>query len=80
MFNYNKTIIKGLRILVSKPPMDDQYYVHYEFTGTNWRESAKFVLPNYIGQQNVKIQTLHQFSSVKDNIWVYNEGIFVCDL
>ncbi len=80
MFNYNKNIIKGLRILVSKPPMDDQYYVHYEFTGSNWRESAKSVLPNYIGQQNVKIQTLHPFSSVKDDIWVYNEAIFVCDL
>ena len=80
IFNYNHKIIKGLRILVSKPPMDEQYYVHYEFTGSNWKESAKSVLAEYIGQNNVKIQTLHPFITTKGDIWVYNEGIFVCDL
>jgi hypothetical protein len=89
MSTYTDNIL-GLRILVKPPNTDGDYYIKYEFTDTNWRQQAIHILPEFIGQSNIKIQTLHKFSESHNiftgavhnpgNIWLDNYFIKVDDL
>jgi hypothetical protein len=54
--------IIGVRIL-NRISNEDGYYVKYEFKDDNWIKRALKVLPDYIGLDNIKIQTLHPFSA-----------------
>jgi hypothetical protein len=55
--------ILGIRILVEEPINSNDYYIKYEYTGDNWESLVANVLPYYLGNKQVKIQTLHPFSS-----------------
>jgi hypothetical protein len=85
---YNPNIINGIRILVANAPDYDKYYIHYEFTDSNWKESAKKILIKLSGKDNISIQTSHPYTCSdissnilsNNNIWVYNDSIFYCDL
>lgn len=86
----NDNIILGLRILIEMPHGGGDYYVKYEFTDTSWKEDAIKILPDFLGQENVKIQTLHSFTSSHNiitgkiseptNIWLDNFYITLKDL
>lgn len=81
MSDLNSSII-GIRILIEIPQLTTEYYVKYEFTGNKWKESAIKILPDYLGYKDVKIQTLHLFTSScnlytgqimkPSNIWLDN--------
>ena len=84
----NTNIILGLRILVEDPNGD--YYTKYEFVGPDWKINAARILPHYIGLKNVKLQTLHPFSTSYDlttdreqevgNVWLDNTYFRLEDL
>jgi hypothetical protein len=86
----DESVILGVRILTSKTGNHDEFFVEYEFTGTNWKRNALLVMPSYIGQSNVKIQTLHPFSTSYNlhsgsvmnpgNIWLNNTHFSLKDL
>jgi hypothetical protein len=75
-------LILGVRILIEVPQISGDYYVEYELSGDNWKEKAVKILPKYLGQTNVKIQTLHSFTPSHNlytgqiikpgNIWLDN--------
>jgi hypothetical protein len=79
---YTDDAIIGLRILVEMPHGGGDYFVKYEFIDPNWRALALQVLPHFLGQKGVKIQTLHPFSTSHNintgdiqepgNIWLDN--------
>jgi hypothetical protein len=85
-FSTNNTIL-GIRILVLNC---NEYTIEYEFMGQNWRERAMLIIPNYIGDTNVKFQTLCSFSSSHDittgrvngsmQIWLDNLRLKITDL
>lgn len=87
---YTDNAIIGLRILMEMPHGCGDYYVKYEFTDINWKEQAFKILPHFIGQNGVKIQTLHPFSTSHNiqtgkveepgNIWLDNFYITINDL
>ena len=54
--------IIGIRIL-NKVLHSDEYNILYEFKGTDWQERCLQILSEYIGLKDVKIQTLHPFST-----------------
>ncbi len=54
--------IIGVRILYRIPNSDD-YNILYEFTGDRWQKRSLKVLSDHIGLKDVKIQTLHPFST-----------------
>lgn len=62
IYSDGQTIL-GVRILTSKSGNKDDFYVEYEFTGPNWKRNALLVMASYLGMNNVKIQTLHPFST-----------------
>lgn len=76
------TTILGVRILVETPINSGDYYVKYEFIGDNWKYNASKILPHFLNQNDVKIQTLHPFSTSYNlttgqtmepgNIWLDN--------
>lgn len=84
------TTILGLRILIEMPYGGGDYYVKYEFTDTNWKQQAIKILPQFLGQKDVKIQTLHPFSSSHNlytgqisepsNLWLDNNYFKLDDL
>lgn len=59
----DESIILGVRILIEMPHGGGDYYIKHEFTDSNWKQQAQQVLPHFLGQKGVKIQTLHPFSS-----------------
>lgn len=79
---YTDNAIIGLRILMEMPHGGGDYFVKYEFTDPNWRAMSLQVLPHFLGQKGVKIQTLHPFSTSHNintgkieepgNIWLDN--------
>lgn len=82
--DYDLSTTIGIRILASLPPDYDKYHIQYEFIGKNWKESAKNVLPNILGQQGIRIQTAHPYilKDISNNpyIWVDNDTILYCEL
>lgn len=80
--NSDDNQILGVRVLIEMPHGGEDYYVKYEFIGTNWKYNAIKILPQFLQQPGVKIQTLHLFSSSHNlyagkiaeqgNIWIDN--------
>ena len=54
--------IIGVRILYRISKSDD-YNILYEFTGDQWQKKCLKILSDHIGLKDVKIQTLHPFST-----------------
>jgi hypothetical protein len=82
--------ILGIRILIEAPELNGDFYVKYEFTGEDWTINASRVLPYYLGNKDVKIQTLHPFSTSYNlstgqekepgNLWLDNNYLKLEDL
>ncbi len=82
--------ILGIRILIEAPQLNGDFYVKYEFTGDDWTLNASRVLPHYLGKKDVKIQTLHPFSTsynltsgqetVPGNLWLDNHHLKLKDI
>jgi len=76
--------ILGLRILTCAPHSYYDLHIEHEFIGTNWKQKALRIIPNYLGKPNIKFQTLHPFSSSYNieteivtkpsNIWLNNDN------
>jgi hypothetical protein len=74
--------ILGLRIIMETPLNSGNFYIQYEFTGNNWKRNAAAYLPYYMGRRDIRLQTLHHFTSSYDietgqkynvgNIWLEN--------
>lgn len=62
----NTTEILGLRILTSRSKQNDDFHTEYEFTGPNWKDRARLVIPIYLGKPNIIFQILYPFSSSHD--------------
>jgi hypothetical protein len=58
--------ILGIRILIQAPELNGDYFVKHEFSGDRWKERAARVLPYFINLKEVKLQTLHPFSTSHD--------------
>jgi len=81
----DQTIILGIRILIEEPVDSGDYYVKHTFSGPNWKKNSFNTISNFIGRSNVKIQTLHPFSSSYNittgkekepgNLWLDNKYI-----
>ena len=86
----DQTTILGIRILVEEPINSGDYYVKHEFTGSNWKKDEMRVVSYYFALKDVKIQTLHPFSTSYNittgqkkepaNLWLDNIYIKVEDL
>ena len=82
--------ILGVRILIGTPEYNGDFNVKHEFTGEDWIINALRVLPYYLGKRDVKIQTLHSFSTSYNlitgqykepgNIWLDNHYLKLEDL
>lgn len=82
--------ILGVRILIEAPELNRDYYVKYEFIGEDWALNASKVIPYYLGRKDVKIQTLHPFSTsynlttgqetAPGNLWLDNHHLKLEDL
>jgi hypothetical protein len=85
----DRSTILGLRICVEDSASGD-YFVEYEFTGDTWKEDAVLILPDFIKQTGVIIQTLHPFSTSHNldtnakedvgNLWLNNPYFKIQDL
>ena len=83
-------VILGVRILIEAPELNGDFYVKYEFTGEDWVTNAAQYLPYYLGKKDVKIQTLHPFSTSYNlatgqekepgNLWLDNNYLKLEDL
>jgi hypothetical protein len=86
----DSSTILGLRILIQAPELNGDYYVKHEFSGDRWKERAARVLPYFINHKEVKLQTLHPFSTSYNihtgeerepgNIWFDNNYFKLEDL
>jgi hypothetical protein len=56
-------MIIGVRVLVEEPSNSGIFCTKYEFSGIGWKTMAISVLSNLIEQNQIKIQTLHSFST-----------------
>lgn len=59
----DQSTILGVRILIAMPQSSYDYILKHEFTGKRWKDEAVYILPHYLGKSDVKIQTLHYFTS-----------------
>jgi hypothetical protein len=77
----DEATIVGIRILIEEPVNSGDYYVNHEFTGPNWQKKSFNTISNFIGRNNVKIQTLHPSSTSYGeerescNLWLDNKDI-----
>lgn len=55
--------ILGVRILILMPKSEYDFSIEYEFKDSQWKNEAVRILPYYLGKPDVKIQTLHYFTS-----------------
>ena len=86
----DESSILGIRILIEEPVNSGDYYVKHEFTGPTWKQDAIRVLAYYFALKDVKIQTLHPFSTSYNiqtkeeiepgNLWIDNKYIKPEDL
>lgn len=64
--------ILGIRILLQHKHMNDQYHIIHLFVGDNWKESARLVLPIYLGNSRIAFQTYHQSFDSSSTFWVHH--------
>jgi hypothetical protein len=81
--------IIGVRILI-RIPNSDKYDISYEFKDDNWKQKSLNILSQYIDFNDIKIQTLHSFSTSyhlqtgqiqkPGNIWLDNSYFIIDNL
>jgi len=73
----DKATILGIRILIEEPVDSGDYYVKHTFSGPNWKKNSFNTISNFIGCNNVKIQTLHPSDKEREscNLWLDNKDI-----
>lgn len=59
-------MIIGVRLLVEESNNSGNFNIKYEFSGDGWKVMALSVLQNFKEQKQIKIQTLHSFSTSQD--------------
>ncbi len=79
------TEIVGVRILKKEDDESNQYRIIHLFTGDNWKESARLVVPMYQNKSTFAFHTLHRFLPWADvpeeqkakRFWLHNPYFYM---